>query len=49
MLSIRWVYLAISVEHRLPTIQQADHITVINNGITEQQGTWIEVSINGFI
>ena len=39
----------ISVAHRLPTIQQADHISVINNGITEQQGTWNEVSITGFI
>ena len=39
----------ISVAHRLSTIQQADHIIVLNNGITEQEGTWNEVSRSGFV
>jgi ABC-type bacteriocin/lantibiotic exporter with double-glycine peptidase domain len=39
----------ISVAHRLSTIQQADHIVVLQKGRAAEQGTWQELNNHGYV
>jgi ATP-binding cassette subfamily B protein len=39
----------ISIAHRLATIQQADHIVVIEHGKASEQGSWRDLIGSGYL